>query len=285
LSYKTNVLTTNSFTLKCPGKTISLETPVVMGILNITPDSFYDGGHYVSIVDQLKQIDRMISEGALIIDIGAISTRPGAIPVSEEEEINRLIPSLNAITGHFSEIVISIDTYRSAVAQAAIDHGAMMINDIYGGRFDGKMFDLVAKQNIPYVLMHMQGTPDNMQINPHYKDVVGEVHVFFRSQINLIPSTFNQVILDPGFGFGKTVENNYLLLQQFDSFHSFGVPLLAGLSRKSMINRVLQIKPHDALNGTSVLNTIALLKGANILRVHDVKEAVEAIRLIEALGK
>ena len=255
-----------------------------MGILNITPDSFFDGGRFLNLIDQLKQTEKMISEGAVIIDIGAISTRPGAIAVDEEQEIARLLPSLAAIRGHFSDLVISVDTYRAGVAKAAIEHGAMMINDIYGGRFDGEMFDLVARHNIPFVLMHMQGAPDNMQINPHYKDVVNEVHEFFRSRLDLLPSGFTQVVIDPGFGFGKTVENNFLLLQQFESFRSFGFPLLAGLSRKSMINRVLLIKPQEALNGTTVLNTIALLKGANILRVHDVKEAVEAIRLVEEFG-
>jgi dihydropteroate synthase len=270
--------------LKFGDKKLSLATPLVMGIMNITPDSFYDGGSYLNIIDQLKQVDKMITEGATFIDIGANSTRPGAIPVSQEDEIARLLPSLIAIRGHFSEIIISVDTYRSAVAKAAIDHGAMMINDVYGGRFDDEMFNLVAHYNIPYILMHMQGTPDNMQINPHYKDVISEVNDFFRTRINLLPSGFDQLILDPGFGFGKTVENNYQLLHHFESFRSFGVPLLAGLSRKSMITRVLHIKPQQALNGTTALNTIALLKGANILRVHDVKEALEAIMLIQAYG-
>jgi dihydropteroate synthase len=264
---------------------ISLETPVVMGILNITPDSFYDGGSYLNLIDQLKHVEKMISEGAGIIDIGAASTRPGVIPVSEEEEMSRLLPSLTAIRGHFNEIVISVDTYRSTVAKAAIEHGAMMINDIYGGRFDGEMFKLIARNNIPYILMHMQGTPDNMQINPHYKDVVNEVHEFFRSRLDMVPSGFDQLILDPGFGFGKTIEHNFRLLQSFGSFSSFGFPLMAGISRKSMINRVLQIRPQEALNGTTVLNTIALLQGANILRVHDVKEAVETVKLVKAYGQ
>ena len=254
-----------------------------MGILNITPDSFYDGGSYLNIIDQLKQVEKMISEGAVIIDIGANSTRPGADSVSEKEELARLLPSLIAINGHFSEIVISVDTYRTTIAKAAIEHGATIINDIYGGRYDGEMFELIAHHNIPYILMHMQGTPDTMQINPHYKDVVKEIHEFFKSRIDLIPSGYNQLILDPGFGFGKTVENNFLLLKHFESFCSFKRPLLAGLSRKSMINRTLQIKPQKALNGTTVLNTIALMKGANILRVHDVKEAVEAISLCGSL--
>jgi dihydropteroate synthase len=271
-----------TYRLNCAGRILSLEKPIVMGILNITPDSFYDGGSYLNIIDQLKQVEKMISEGVVIIDIGANSTRPGAEPVSEKEELARLLPSLKAINGHFSEIVISVDTYRTTIAKAALEHGATIINDIYGGRYDGEMFELIAHHNVPYILMHMQGTPDTMQINPHYKDVVKEIHEFFRSRIDLIPSGYNQLILDPGFGFGKTVENNFLLLKHLESFCSFQRPLLAGLSRKSMINRTLQIKPQQALNGTTVLNTIALMKGANILRVHDVKEAVEAITLVGA---
>ena len=271
----------SSFVLNCAGRPLSLATPVVMGILNITPDSFYDGGCFTNRVDQLKQVEKMISEGASIIDIGAISTRPGASAVSEKEELSRLLPVLLAVEGHFGEVIVSVDTYSSKVAKAAIEHGAMMINDIYGGRFDGKMFNLVAKHNIPYVMMHMQGKPDNMQINPHYKDVVQEVTKFFTDQLEKLPKGFNQVILDPGFGFGKTVENNFTLLNELETFKTAGYPLLAGLSRKSMITRVLKIKPIEALNGTTVLNTIALLKGANILRVHDVKPAMEAIRLVE----
>jgi dihydropteroate synthase len=274
-----------SYKLNCAGRILSLARPAVMGILNITPDSFYDGGSYLNIIDQLKQVEKMISEGASIIDIGANSTRPGAEPVNEKEELARLLPSLTAINGHFSEIVISVDTYRTPIAKAAIEHGATIINDIYGGRYDGEMFDLIAHHNIPYILMHMQGSPDIMQINPHYKDVVKEIHEFFKSRIDLIPSGYNQFILDPGFGFGKTVENNFIVLKHFESFCSFKRPLLAGLSRKSMINRTLQIKPQKALNGTTVLNTIALMKGANILRVHDVKEAVEAINLLEAYNQ
>jgi dihydropteroate synthase len=225
----------------------------------------------------------MISEGASIIDIGAVSTRPGSNPVSEKEELARLLPCLTAVSSHFTDAIISVDTYRISIVKAATEHGASMINDIYGGMYDEAMFELVAGKNIPYVMMHMQGMPDTMQINPHYKDLIAEIHDFFRSRLELIPSGLNQVILDPGFGFGKTVEDNYRLLQHFDTFREFGRPLLAGLSRKSMINRVLQIQPSEALNGTSILNTIALLKGADILRVHDVKEAVEAINLIQAM--
>jgi dihydropteroate synthase len=254
-----------------------------MGILNITSDSFYDGGSFTTQLDQLKQVEKMISEGASIIDIGAISTRPGANLTTEMEELDRLLICLTAVSGHFPEAVISVDTFRTSVAKAAIEHGASMINDICGGRFDGKMYELVAGRNIPYILMHMQGMPDSMQINPHYRDLIGEIRDFFRSCLDQIPGGFSQVILDPGFGFGKTVEDNYRLLQHFDTFLEFGYPLLAGLSRKSMIQRVLQITPSEALNGTSILNTVALLKGASILRVHDVREAVEAIKLVKAL--
>ena len=275
--------TDKPFVLNCAGQKIVLDKPVVMGILNITPDSFYDGGSYINLVDQLKHVEKMISEGAKIIDIGALSTRPGSLPVSENEELKRLIPSLTAIKSHFSEIVISVDTYRTMVAKEAIESGAMMINDIYGGRYDGEMFRLVARNKIPYILMHMQGTPDNMQINPRYKDVVKEVLDFFRTRLDLVDPSFNQLILDPGFGFGKTMENNFQLLKHLDTYLSFGYPVLAGLSRKSIITRTLRIMPKDALNGTTALNTIALMKGASILRVHDVKEAIEAIRLVEAL--
>ena len=254
-----------------------------MGILNITPDSFYDGGKYTAPVVQLKQVERMISEGASIIDIGAASTRPGADLLSEKEELDRLLPCLTAVRSHFAEAVISVDTFRTPVAKAAIECGASMINDICGGRYDNGMFDLVAGKNIPYIMMHMQGMPDTMQINPHYNDLIGEIRDFFRARLDLMPAGFTQVILDPGFGFGKTVEDNFRLLRHFESFHEFGYPLLAGLSRKSMINRVLKTKPSEALNGTSILNTVALLKGAHILRVHDVKEAVEAIKLVNTL--
>ena len=254
-----------------------------MGTLNITPDSFYDGGLFLSRTEQLKQVEKMIGEGAAIIDIGAVSTRPGAKSVDEKEELSRLLPSLTAIRNHFPEVVISADTFRTECAKAAIEHGAMIINDIYAGRFDGKMFDLVIKKEVPYIMMHMQGTPDNMQINPHYKDVLREIHDFFADRLALFPAAYRQIILDPGFGFGKTVEDNYRMLRNFSSFRSFGYPLLAGLSRKSMINRTLHVQPSRALNGTTVLNTVALMEGANILRVHDVKEAMEAVKLVKAL--
>jgi dihydropteroate synthase len=255
-----------------------------MGILNITPDSFYDGGRYLTQTEQLKQTEKMLLEGASIIDIGAISTRPGAGLVTEKEEIDRLLPVLKTLKSYFPKTIFSVDTHVGKVAKISIDNGAGMINDIFGGRFDEKIFKVVAKANIPYVLMHMQGVPSDMQINPHYKDVTKEVKEFFQQQLSKFPKTFHQIILDPGFGFGKSVEHNYHLLNLLDSFREFGYPVMAGISRKSMINRVLHIQPAEALNGTTVLNTIALLKGADILRVHDVKEAIEAIKLVGALN-
>lgn len=269
--------------LDCAGITLELTKPVVMGILNITPDSFYDGGSYVTQAAQLKQTEKMLSEGASIIDIGAVSTRPGAASVTEKEELERLLPALKTLKSYFPNTIFSIDTHFSKVAKASIDNGAGMINDIFGGRFDEKIIRVAIKANVPFILMHMQGVPADMQINPHYKDVVLEVTDFFRRQISLFPKSYRQIILDPGFGFGKSVEHNYRLLALFETFRDFGYPVMAGVSRKSMINRVLQIQPAGALNGTTVLNTIALMKGADILRVHDVGEAMQAIKLVQEL--
>ena len=271
--------------LFCGKKTIDLSTPVVMGILNLTPDSFYDGGRYPDRDSWLRQTEKMVRDGASIIDVGAVSTRPKAADVEEEAEIERIIPALHLLCNTFPESVFSVDTFRPGVARASVENGATMINDIYGGRFDQGMLDTVASFNVPYVLMHMKGTPATMQENPFYSDVVAEVNYFFEQQLaRCREKGVSQVILDPGFGFGKNVIHNFSLLSRLDEFKSAGVPILAGLSRKSMINRVLQLKPEDALNGTTVLNTIALLKGADILRVHDVKEAVEAIRLVKMIS-
>jgi len=272
---------TTSF--KCGGKILDLSTPKVMGILNITPDSFYDGGHFDSLSGQVKQVERMLSEGASIIDIGAVSTRPGAPFVAGEEEISRLLPALTEIKKRFPEAIVSVDTFRSDVARAAIEYGAGMINDIYGGRFDNSMFDTVQSNCIPYVMMHMQGDPETMQTAPHYDDVVTEVTAFFREQTAKFNSDFKTIIIDPGFGFGKTLAHNFQLLKNLSSLKTLGFPVLAGLSRKSMVNKVLGTKPAEALNGTSVLNTIALLQGADILRVHDVREATETVKLVSAM--
>jgi len=268
-------------TLDCNGKVLDLTIPVVMGILNLTRDSFYDGGKHPTLDVRLTHVEKMLLEGASIIDIGAVSTRPGAMISGEADEMITLISFLDAAVRAFPDCIFSIDTFRPAVANAALEHGAGMINDIYGGRFDQGMLKTVGKFQAPFVLMHMKGTPATMQTDPHYSDVVAEVEYFFEQQaIHCVNNGIRQVILDPGFGFGKTTEHNYQLLGNLETFKSLGFPVLTGMSRKSMINNLLQVTPEEALNGTTVLNTIALLKGADILRVHDVKEAVEAIRLV-----
>lgn len=258
--------------------------PVIMGILNVTPDSFFDGGKYVEEQSWLEQTRKMSDAGATIIDIGACSTRPGAPDVPETEEINLLIPVIKSIREHFPEALISADTFHAKTAELAVKTGANIINDISGGTMDPAMFETIAKLNVPYVLMHIQGTPQTMQKNPKYADVVEEVHAFFTEKLEILKKIgHTKVILDPGFGFGKTVEHNYLLLKNMERFQSFGLPVLAGLSRKSMVNKLLNISSKDALNGTSVLNTIALQNGAKILRVHDVKEASEVVKIVEYL--
>jgi len=257
-----------------------------MGIMNLTPDSFYDGGKFSGIDNTLAKVEQMLLEGASVIDLGAVSTRPGAAEVSQTEEMERLLPSLRAIRIRFPGCILSVDTFRPVVASAAVSYGADMINDIYGGRYEEDMFSTIASLNVPYVMMHMKGHPQNMQENPSYSDVVAEINYFFEQQTaKCRMSGVQQIIVDPGFGFGKTDDHNYLLLSGLDEFKSLGYPVMVGLSRKSMINRILKTGPEDALNGTTILNTIALLKGADILRVHDVKEAIQAIRLVGMLGK
>jgi len=252
-----------------------------MGILNLTPDSFYDGGNFTAIDKQLMKVEQMLLEGASIIDIGAVSTRPRAEVVSQTIELERLVPSLKAIRIRFPECILSVDTFRPFVAKAAVSYGADIINDIYCGRFKEGMFETIATLNIPYIMMHMKGNPDNMQENPIYSDVVAEIIYFFEQQTaRCRMAGLQQIIIDPGFGFGKTDDHNYRLLARLEEFKSLGYPILVGFSRKSMINRVLKTSPEEALNGTTILNTIALIKGADILRVHDVKEAMQAIRLV-----
>ena len=271
-------------TINCGGKLLDLTEPVVMGILNVTPDSFYDGGQFNTEKDWLTHTEKMINEGAAIIDIGVVSTRPGAIGISEEEEKEKILKTLKSIRKSFPNIIISVDTWHSAVAEAAIENGAHIINDISGGTLDQKMFETIARLNVPYILMHIQGAPQNMQQNPTYKDVVKEIMLFLAERVNQLKlSGVSDIIIDPGFGFGKTVEQNYDILNNLDTFQFFELPILVGFSRKSMINKVLNIKPADALNGTTVLNTIALMNGAKILRVHDVKEAVETIKIVKKI--
>jgi dihydropteroate synthase len=255
-------------------------TPLLMGILNSTPDSFFDGGLYTSEVKWLQKTADMIEAGADIIDIGAYSTRPGAVNISEEEELERLIPVIISIRRHFPEQIISVDSFRASVVEKAVAEGADIINDISGGTIDSGMFPAVARLQVPYILMHIKGTPQTMQLSPSYENVVMEVNAYFEERIKLLTELdFFKIIIDPGFGFGKTLEHNFELFNNLEKFQSFNAPLLVGISRKSMIHKVLNISSKEALNGTTVLNTLALTKGASILRVHDVKEAKEVIDL------
>jgi len=270
--------------LNCGDKDINLSHKIVMAILNVTPDSFYDGGVNVTERTWLQKVEQHITDGAEIIDIGAVSTRPGAKEVSEEEELERLIPVIKSISKHFPEIILSIDTYRSEVARVVIQEGAGMINDISGGTFDPEIMKVVSRAGVPYIIMHIKGNPKNMQNNPSYNDITAEVMDFLNQQtVKVNQAGIKQVIWDPGFGFGKTSEHNYQLMKDLKLIKASGYPLLIGISRKSMINSILGTKPIEALNGTTVLNTFALLNGADILRVHDVKEAVQAIKLVEML--
>lgn len=264
------------------GKTLSLEKPQVMAIINLTPDSFYDGGKYSEVKDVLRDAEEKIKQGATIIDIGAASSRPNAKEISKEEEWKRLEEPLKELRKNFPNFFISVDTFWSDVAKKSTDLGADIVNDISGGNLDEKMFDTVSKLDCAYVLMHIKGTPQTMQVDPKYGDVVYEVKNEFIGKIaQLQKLNFHKLILDVGFGFGKTNEHNYQLLKQLPQFVELGFPILAGVSRKSMINKIIQTNPVTALNGTTVLNTIALLNGAKILRVHDVTEAIQAIELTE----
>ncbi len=267
--------------INCKGKLVDLSSPKVMGILNLTPDSFYDGGKFKTENDILKQVERMLVEGATFIDIGAYSSRPSAKHISQEEELGRLIPVLKTIISHFPEILISVDTFRSEVAGQSVNAGACMINDISAGSMDNKMFATIAKLQVPYVIMHMVGTPQNMQHNTLYKDLVQDIIFYFSEKIfELRRLGVNDIIIDLGFGFSKTLDQNYELLSKLELFNFLDLPILTGLSRKSMLYKLLDIKPEEALNATSVANTIALQKGSNIIRVHDVKEAMETIIIV-----
>jgi dihydropteroate synthase len=264
------------------GSSLPLESPLVMGIVNITPDSFYDGGKYNSEQAAIARSEQLIAEGADIIDLGAASTRPGAEYITPQEELKRLLPVVDFLVNKYGKLPISIDTFHSSVAKKSIESGASIINDISGGNFDSEMYATMGKLKVPYILMHIQGTPETMQIEPHYENVVEEIYKYFLERITKLKQAgVEQIIIDPGFGFGKTVEHNYTLLRHLDRFKSLGFPILVGLSRKSMINKVLKTKPENALTGTISLNTLALLQGASILRVHDVKEARQVIQLVK----
>jgi dihydropteroate synthase len=267
------------------GTLLDLKIPKVMGILNITPDSFYKGSRYTSETEIVEAATVMISEGADILDIGGYSSRPGATHISEEEEYGRVIDAIKLVRREFPGSIISVDTFRSGIARAAVlDAGAAIINDISAGEADKEMFRTVEQLNVPYVMMHMKGDPSRMQKNPVYDDIAGDILKYFAAKIyDLRSAGVKDIIIDPGFGFGKTTDHNYELLSRLNDLQVTGLPILVGISRKSMIWRPLDITADDALNGTTALHSAALLKGADILRVHDVKEAVQVVRLISKL--
>ena len=269
-------------TINCKGKLIDLSQPKVMGILNLTPDSFYDGGKHTSEQTILEKVEKMLLDGATFIDIGGYSSRPGATHITEEEELNRVLQGINLVLKHFPDTLISVDTFRSSVARQAIESGAALVNDISAGNLDHQMFRTVADLQVPYIMMHMPGTPQTMQKLTHYEDIIQEIILYFSKKIvELRELHLNDLIIDVGFGFGKTFEQNFLLLKNLSVFKIIGVPILAGISRKSMLYKTLGIDVGEALNATTVANTLALVNGAGILRVHDVKEAVEAIKIFQ----
>ncbi|MFN3754776.1 dihydropteroate synthase [Flavobacterium sp.] len=273
-------------TINCHGKLIDLSSPKVMGILNITPNSFYDGGKYAEEKSMLSQVEKMLNEGATFIDIGAYSSKPSAEYVTEEEEINRLVPIVKSVLQHFPETLISVDTFRANVAKAGIENGACIINDIAAGSLDENMMETVAELQVPYIMMHMKGNPQTMQSLAQYGNITKEILFYFSEKVAQARSLgINDIIIDPGFGFAKTLEQNFELMNSLELFQILELPILVGISRKSMIYKALETSAEFALNGTTVLNTIALQKNSNILRVHDVKEAIECVKLYQKLSR
>ncbi|OCB78633.1 dihydropteroate synthase [Flavobacterium crassostreae] len=273
-------------TINCKGQLIDLSVPKVMGILNVTPDSFFDGGSYSNQKAVLDQVEKMLTEGATFIDVGACSSKPNAALVTQSEELQRIVAVVQWIQKYFPEVILSIDTYRASVAATCLDHGAAMINDIGAGHLDDGMLEVVAKYQVPYVMMHLRGTPQTMQQHTNYQDIVKEMVLYFAERIHKARSLgISDLIVDPGFGFAKNLDQNYEVLQKMELFQTLEVPILVGFSRKSMIQKVLGVTAQEALNGTTVLNTLALTKGACILRVHDVKAATECIKLYHQLNK
>jgi dihydropteroate synthase len=276
----------NKYSINCKGVLMDFSTPRIMGIVNLTPDSFFGGSRFQAEKEILSQVEKMLIEGADIIDLGAFSSRPNADLISFEEEKKRLLSPLQNIVHEFPSAVISIDTYRSKVAELSIYEGASIINDISGGDLDESMFEIIATLKVPYILMHMQGTPKTMQQNPEYEDVFKEIYKGFSEKLQKITALgANDVILDVGFGFGKTLKHNYTLLKKLNSFHSLQRPVLAGISRKGMIQKVIHASADDSLNGTTAAHVLALQNGANILRVHDAKAAKEAIQIVSYYQK
>ncbi len=267
------------------GKLLDLTNPVVMGVVNVSPDSFFDGGKYTTTDATVARVEKMLEEGADIIDIGAVSTRPGADNVSTKEELNRLLPAITEVRKRFPDIPLSIDTFRSWVALRVIDEiGECIVNDISGGSFDEHMFDTIAKLGVPYILMHIHGNQMNMHLTPEYDDIIKDISKYFSDKVRkLTKAGVKDVILDPGFGFGKTIDDNYDLLNRLDAFKVFQLPVLVGVSRKSMLHKLLEIDPENSLPATITANTLALMGGADILRVHDVKEAVHAVKIFKKI--
>ncbi len=273
------------FTLNCKGRLLVLDKPIVMGIINVTPDSFYASSRKQNTRDLVTQAEQMINDGATILDIGGQSTRPGSAVLSEDEELNRVVPAISAISEKFPQMVLSIDTYYAKVADEAVAAGASMVNDISGGTFDKKMIPVVATLGVPYVLMHIKGTAASMHEPTPYDDLLRELLDFFIIRTDTLKKAgIKDIIVDPGFGFSKSIAQNFELLGKLEMFQILNLPLLTGISRKSTIYKTLDITADEALNGTTVLNTICLMKGAGILRVHDVKEAKQAIELVSAVG-
>lgn len=272
--------------INCNGELISLSTPKVMGILNITPDSFYDGGRYKDTKSILIQVETFLEQGATFIDVGAYSSRPGAAFVSEEEELKRITPVIDLILKSFPDCKISIDSFRSKVIQKCVEAGAVISNDISSGKLDPLMFETIAKLKVPYIMMHMKGTPQNMQKHTEYENLINDIYLYFSDRINRAKKHgIEDLILDLGFGFSKTLEQNYKVLNKLKVFKNLNYPILSGLSRKSMIYKTLKSTPGEALNGTTALNMVALIRGTNILRVHDVKEAMECVKLFNMYSK
>jgi len=279
-----NTSFTEFHTMNCGGKLVDLSTPKVMGIINVTPDSFFDGGKYDSIDAVLKQVENMLDDGATFIDIGGMSSRPGAEMITSAEECLRVLPCIEAVKSNFPQVLISIDTINSETAKKAVQAGACIVNDISGGHYDNKMIQVVAELGLPYIAMHMRGTPETMHLQTDYEDVMKAVIDYFMELTDRCNAEgIKDLVIDPGFGFAKTLPQNYYLLNRLNELEIFDRPILVGLSRKSMVYKLLDIKPDQALNGTTALHTVALLKSAKILRVHDVKEAVETITLIKNL--
>jgi dihydropteroate synthase len=280
---ESNFFSTNK-TMNVRGRLIDLHTPKVMGILNVTPDSFYDGNRYTSESAIVRQVEKMLNEGATFIDVGAYSSRPSADDVAEDEEVKRSVEAIRLVAKNFPTAIISIDTFRSQVARTAIHEGAHLVNDISGGELDHQMFLTIAQLKVPYILMHMRGNPKTMTKQTEYSNILKDMVDYFHLKVSQLHQLgIKDIVIDPGFGFSKTAHQNFELLNDLDHFKILNKALLVGFSRKSMIWKTLQIKPEEALNGTTSLNTIALMKGASILRVHDVKEAIETIKLVSCL--